>query len=86
MIDEDKKVHCIHCGGDHEMDEISAAAEEFADTYFEHIWKQGKSDLKDMSKREVAEQMYYLGVKHFMEETHKQFSEMAQEISNKLKK
>tara|TARA_Y100000034_G_scaffold133715_1_gene200034 strand:+ start:1926 stop:2183 length:258 start_codon:yes stop_codon:yes gene_type:complete len=85
MIGE-KDIACPNCGKKHEFDEFEDAAEDFSNLYFEHIWKQGKSNMKNMSKKEVAEQMYFLGVKHFMEEVHKKFDEMATHIENEIKK
>lgn len=65
-----KEISCKGCGKIHEVDDLTRFAESYADELFPKIWEQGKSDMKSMSKKEVAEQMYFLGVKHFMEEVH----------------
>lgn len=65
-----KEISCKGCGKIHEVDDLAHFAESYADEFFEEVWKQGKNDLKSMSKKEVAEQMYFLGIKHFMEEVH----------------
>jgi hypothetical protein len=80
------ELSCPDCGKRHELDKFEEAAESFADQLFEDIWKQGKSQLKEMSKKEVAEQMYYLGVKHFMEETHNHFEKMVDVLEKKEEK
>ena len=66
----EKETKCKECGKIHKNEDFSDLAEVFVDEVFPMIWKQGKSDLKEMSKKEVAEQMYFLGVKHFMQEVH----------------
>jgi len=60
---------CSSCGKIHGTD-LTDEACSFVDQFFSQVWKQGKNDLKEMSKKQVAEQMYYLGVKHIMELTH----------------
>lgn len=64
---EKKAIKCNGCGKIHEVDDLGHYAESYADEFFPKIWKEGKNELKAMSKKEVAEQMYFLGVKHFME-------------------
>lgn len=81
---EKKKVICKGCGKVHKFDDLSHFAESYSDEFFPAIWKEGKNDLKNMSKKEVAEQMYFLGVKHFMEEVHRSMQEMKKELKSEI--
>jgi DNA repair exonuclease SbcCD ATPase subunit len=81
MFDNKDKV-CPNCGKHHEELSIDNMAEEFTDAIFPQIWKDSKKKLKEMSKKEIAEQMYFLGVRHFMQK----IQENLKCIENKLKK
>ena len=63
---------------------MSHFAESYTDEFFSTIWKEGKNELKNMSKKEVAEQMYFLGVKHFMEEVHHSMQKMKNQFNNEM--
>lgn len=64
---------CPHCGQNHALEDIDfeQAAEEFTDAFFGNIWKESKEELKEMSRKEVAEQMYFLGILHYMKSLEK---------------
>jgi hypothetical protein len=62
--------YCPNCKKEHDFDKFTSPAESFSDEFFPNVWKEGKDHMKSMSKKKVAEQMYFLGVKHFMEEVH----------------
>lgn len=59
--------------------EVENAASAFTEEYFPEIWKDEKDNLRELSKRELAEKMYYLGVLHFMMDTTKRLPEMIKE-------
>ena len=58
---------CPHCGQDHDknLDELTdfanAAASSFTNEAFPLIWKDAKEDIKEMKKRDIAENMFYTG-------------------------
>lgn len=79
---EKKEIKCKGCGKVHEVDDLSHFAESYVDDFFPEIWKEGKNELKNMSKKEVAEQMYFLGVKHFMEEIHFSLKEFKDKVKD----
>ena len=80
---EKNNFSCPDYGKKHEFDKFTLPAESFSNEFFPNIWKEGKNELKNMSKKEVAEQMYFLGVKHFMEEVHHRIGNKVEELKKK---
>ena len=61
---------CEDCGKVHKNRKVIAgAAEELTDEIFPETWKEFKEELKSHSKREIAEQMCFLGAGHAMQMT-----------------
>ena len=60
---------CPHCGQSHNFTDpdFEQAADNFTDLFFDEVWREGKQEIKEMSKKEIAEQMYYLGVLHSLQ-------------------
>ena len=52
MLEKKKKL-CPECEEIHKNMNFDELAEEFADSIFPKIWKQGKKDLKEMSKKKL---------------------------------
>jgi len=66
MIDKEMKI-CPNYDIIQEELIMDGAAEEFTDSIFLQLWDKAKTELKEMSRKELAEQMYCLGVRHFMQ-------------------
>ncbi len=79
-----KMAKCKKCGKIHEIDDLTHFAESYTNEFFPKIWKESKKELKNMSKKEVAEQMYFLGVMHFMEEVNKEMMGIKKELETKV--
>lgn len=75
---------CPHCGQHHDFNEVDHedAANDFTDTFFDKVWKNNKQELKEMSKKEIAEQMYFLGVFHFMKSMNEMMNHITEELDN----
>ena len=60
---------CEKCEKKHRINDpiFELFATLMAEEYFSGLWKEGKPDIKMMSKKEVAKQMYFLGALHLME-------------------
>lgn len=58
---------CSQCGQKHDeqLDEMTdlaiLLAGSFSEIAFPELWKEAKEDIKELSKREIAEQMFYTG-------------------------
>lgn len=50
---------------------VENAAAAFTDEFFQKIWKEEKDGLKGLSKKEIAEEMYYRGIVDFILENKK---------------
>ena len=84
-VKDDEKI-CPHCGQNHGIEDIDLeqAAEDFADAFFGEVWGQGKEELKEMSKKEIAEQMYFLGAFHYMKSLEAFAGHFFDEIDKKI--
>lgn len=81
---KDEESICPHCGQNHALEDIDLeqVASDFTDAFFGKVWKESKEELKEMSKREVAEQMYFLGALHYM----KSLEKFAEHFFEKMEK
>ena len=53
--------HDGNCNHDHEQDPMQQLAMDFTRQNFPLIWNEHKTQLKEMSKKEIAEQMFFSG-------------------------
>ena len=59
--EEHKHHHDGNCNHDHEHDPMQQLAEDFTKQNFPLLWNEHKKQLKEMSKKEIAEQMFFSG-------------------------
>ncbi len=53
--------HDGNCNHDHGHDPMQQLAEDFTKQNFPVLWNEHKKQLKEMSKKEIAEQMFFSG-------------------------
>lgn len=89
---EDNDV-CPDCGIKHErnLDGLtefaSNVASDFTDVAFQKIWKDAKKEIKEMKKREIAEEMFYTGATQMLTAfIHTMEKDIPKEIKEKLSK
>jgi hypothetical protein len=85
-LKENEKI-CPQCGQIHDLeeDDLNQVAEDFTESVFEKIWSENKEELRDMSKKELAEQMYFLGVLHYMKSLEAITGHMLEDIFKDIK-
>lgn len=82
---KDEEIICQHRCQNHALEDIDLeqVASDFTDAFFGKVWKESKEELKEMSKREVAEQMYFLGALHYMKSLEKFASHFFDEMGKR---
>lgn len=84
---EEEKTVCEDCGKPHgDMKVLTGAAEELTDEIFPEAWKELKEDLKPKSKKEIAEQMFFLGAVNAMRMTQEMLEQANEELDELRKK
>ena len=77
---------CPDCRKHHTIDfDFEQMVEGFTDEFFPDVWAERKHEMKEMSKKEVAEQMYYLGALHFVQTLDQTMAEFEELIEKKRK-
>lgn len=73
MVDKENKLICPHCGQSHEeemknrREYIEITASEFTDAVFEDFWQDQKDTLKSLSKKEMAEEVFFQAISGFLD-------------------
>lgn len=57
---------CQDCGEVHKNSITEKAAEDLTNNFFPKVWKEAKEDLKELSKKELAEKMFFIGALNSM--------------------
>ena len=79
--EQDANKVCQDCGKVHKHEEILAsAASELTDAFFPKLWEEEKHELKEMSKKELAERAYFLATLQTMEALEMNMKEITEEM------
>ncbi len=76
MENPEDKIICPLCGQNHveevfdtKEELIEHTANEFTTQIFEEFWRHRKEDFKNLSKREMAEEVFFQAIAEFMHNT-----------------
>ena len=86
--EEHKHHHDGNCNHDHEHDPMQQLAEDFTKQNFPLLWNEHKKQLKEMSKKEIAEQMFFSGasmILNSVQQTHEKPEGVKSKEDNKTK-
>ena len=78
--------HDGNCNHDHGHDPMQQLAEDFTKQNFTLLWNEHKKQLKEMSKKEIAEQMFFSGasmILNSVQQTHKKSEDNKEESKKK---
>ena len=63
----EEHVHGPDCDHDHEQGEIEKIAGSFTDENFPKLWEHSKKEIKELSKKDLAQQMFFTGAAMILE-------------------
>tara|TARA_Y100000310_G_C20261899_1_gene614027 strand:- start:303 stop:554 length:252 start_codon:yes stop_codon:yes gene_type:complete len=65
--ENEEHVHGPDCDHDHGHGEIEKVAAKFADENFPKLWEHSKKEIKELSKKDIAQQMFFTGAAMILE-------------------
>ena len=65
--EKNEHVHGPDCNHDHGHEEIEKVAAKFTDENFPRLWEHSKKEIKELSKKDIAQQMFFTGAAMILE-------------------
>ncbi len=70
-----KHVHGPDCNNKPDHSKVEKIAAEFTDQQFPKIWEHSKKQIKELSKKDIAQQMFFTGAAMILEGLQQQHNE-----------